>query len=87
VNISLDSLKPERFARVTRGGKVHRVLEGIKASQQAGFKPIKLNVVLMKGVNDDEVEDFLRMTLEDPIDIRFIEYMPIEDSGVELFSA
>ncbi|KAA8751476.1 GTP 3',8-cyclase MoaA [Paenibacillus sp. UASWS1643] len=81
VNISLDSLKPERFASITRGGKVQRVLDGIKASQQAGFHPIKLNVVLMKGVNDDEVEDFLRMTLDDRIDIRFIEYMPIGDSG------
>ncbi|KQY94015.1 cyclic pyranopterin phosphate synthase MoaA [Paenibacillus sp. Root52] len=81
VNISLDSLKPERFARITRGGKVDRVLDGIIASQRAGFQPIKLNVVLMKGVNDDEVEDFLRMTLEAPIDIRFIEYMPIGDSG------
>lgn len=81
VNISLDSLKPERFASITRGGKVQRVLDGIKASQKAGFHPIKLNVVLMKGVNDDEVEDFLRMTRDEPIHIRFIEYMPIGDSG------
>ncbi|CAI6057278.1 GTP 3',8-cyclase 2 [Paenibacillus sp. JJ-100] len=81
VNISFDSLKPERFAYITRGGNLHRVLEGIKASQKAGFQPIKLNVVLMKGVNDDEVNDFLRLTLDDPIDIRFIEYMPIGDCG------
>ncbi|WP_145322309.1 GTP 3',8-cyclase MoaA [Paenibacillus xylanexedens] len=81
VNISLDSLKPERFASITRGGKVQRVLDGIKASQKAGFHPIKLNVVLMKGVNDDEVEDFLRMTRDEPIHIRFIEYMPIGESG------
>ncbi|MFC9709827.1 GTP 3',8-cyclase MoaA [Paenibacillus sp. NPDC056933] len=81
VNISLDSLKPDRFASITRGGKLQRVLEGIRASQKAGFHPIKLNVVLMKGVNEDEVQDFLQMTQEEPIHIRFIEYMPIGESG------
>ncbi|QOS79790.1 GTP 3',8-cyclase MoaA [Paenibacillus sp. JNUCC31] len=81
VNISLDSLKPDRFASITRGGKLQRVLEGIRASQKAGFHPIKLNVVLMKGVNEDEVQDFLQMTREEPIHIRFIEYMPIGESG------
>ncbi|MBW7475232.1 GTP 3',8-cyclase MoaA [Paenibacillus oenotherae] len=77
VNISLDSLRADRFAMITRGGDVSKVLAGLRASQLAGFSPIKLNVVLMKGINDDEVEDFLRMTIEEPIQIRFIEYMPI----------
>lgn len=82
VNISLDSLRQDRFAMITRGGDVGRVLAGLRASQLAGFSPIKLNMVLMKGINDDEVEDFLRMTLEERIQVRFIEYMPIghEDS-------
>ncbi|TMV50335.1 GTP 3',8-cyclase MoaA [Paenibacillus mesophilus] len=81
VNISLDSLIPERFAKITRGGDVGRVLSGLKASRSAGFDPIKLNVVLMKGMNDDEVASFLRMTYEEPIHIRFIEYMPIGYEG------
>ncbi|CAH1190545.1 GTP 3',8-cyclase 2 [Paenibacillus sp. JJ-223] len=80
VNISLDSLKPDRFALITRGGKLQRVLDGLKASRAAGFHPVKLNVVLMKGVNDDEISDFLRMTLDQPIQVRFIEYMPIGGS-------
>lgn len=77
VNISLDSLKPSRFAFITRGGDLKRVLEGLEASVEAGFSPIKLNVVLMKGINDDEIDDFLRLTLERSIHVRFIEYMPI----------
>lgn len=77
VNVSLDSLDPDKYARITRGGDVGKVLEGLRASRRVGFDPIKLNVVLMKGTNDDEVEQFLRMTWEEPIHIRFIEYMPI----------
>ncbi|MBD3918563.1 GTP 3',8-cyclase MoaA [Paenibacillus sp. PR3] len=82
VNISLDSLVPEKFAMITRGGDVRKVLEGLQASYQVGFLPIKLNVVLMKGVNDNEVAQFLRMSHEQPIHIRFIEYMPIGNDGV-----
>jgi len=81
VNISLDSLVPERFARITRGGDVRRVLAGLRASRLAGLGPIKLNVVLMRGINDDEVEAFLRLTQEEDIHVRFIEYMPIGDAG------
>ena len=77
VNVSLDSLDPDKYARITRGGDVRKVLEGLQASRRVGFDPIKLNVVLMKGTNDDEVAQFLRMTWEEPIHIRFIEYMPI----------
>jgi cyclic pyranopterin phosphate synthase len=77
VNISLDSMKQDRFEKITRGGDVGKVLAGLEASFQAGFHPVKLNVVLMKGFNDDEVDDFLRMTLERNIHVRFIEYMPI----------
>jgi cyclic pyranopterin phosphate synthase len=83
VNISLDSLKPDRFKRITRGGDVSRVLESIETSYLVGFDPIKINVVLMKGMNDDEIQDFLAMTIDRPIQVRFIEYMPIghDDEG------
>ncbi|THF76063.1 GTP 3',8-cyclase MoaA [Cohnella fermenti] len=87
VNISLDSLVPERYSRITRGGDVRRVLQGLEASRRVGFAPIKLNVVLMKGINDDEVERFLRLTNEEPLHIRFIEYMPIGIPGGTDWSA
>lgn len=77
VNISLDSLKPDRFSLITRGGDINRVLASIEEAYRVGITPIKLNVVLMKGMNDDEIEDFLQMTIDRPIQVRFIEYMPI----------
>lgn len=77
VNISLDSLRQDRFSMITRGGEVSRVLKGIEAAQAAGLSPIKLNVVLMKGINDDEIKDFISLTLNRPLNVRFIEYMPI----------
>ncbi|MNB82322.1 Cyclic pyranopterin monophosphate synthase [compost metagenome] len=77
VNISIDSLRQERFAMITRGGQVAKVLQGIEAAQAAGLSPIKLNVVLMKGINDDEIKDFVALTLNSPLNVRFIEYMPI----------
>ncbi|MFC4769207.1 GTP 3',8-cyclase MoaA [Effusibacillus consociatus] len=83
VNISLDSMKQERFGKITRGGDVKKVLAGLEAAFRVGFHPIKLNVVLMKGFNEDEVDDFLRMSIDRDINIRFIEYMPIghDDDG------
>jgi cyclic pyranopterin phosphate synthase len=77
VNISLDSLRADRFSLITRGGDIHRVLASIEAAYNLGLTPIKLNVVLMKGLNDDEIEDFLQMTIDRAIQVRFIEYMPI----------
>ncbi|MFC5451501.1 GTP 3',8-cyclase MoaA [Paenibacillus aestuarii] len=77
VNISLDSLKADRFSLITRGGDIRRVLDSIEAAHRVGLSPIKLNVVLMKGINDDEIEDFLQMTIDRPVQVRFIEYMPI----------
>ncbi|MDU0202940.1 MULTISPECIES: GTP 3',8-cyclase MoaA [Paenibacillus] len=77
VNISLDSLKADRFSLITRGGDINRVLASIEEAYRVGITPIKLNVVLMKGMNDDEIEDFLQMTMDRPIQVRFIEYMPI----------
>lgn len=83
VNISLDSLRADRFAFITRGGDVRRVLDSMDTCLQVGFHPIKINVVLMKGINDDEIADFLRLSMERPLQIRFIEYMPIghQDKG------
>lgn len=77
VNISLDSLHPARFKMITRGGDVTKVLASIDACMKAGLAPIKLNVVLMKGINDDEIADFLSLTVNRNINVRFIEYMPI----------
>ncbi|RKN65493.1 GTP 3',8-cyclase MoaA [Paenibacillus ginsengarvi] len=77
VNISLDSLRADRFALVTRGGDIRKVLAGLAESVRVGFDPIKLNVVLMKGINDDEIGDFLQQTIERSLTVRFIEYMPI----------
>lgn len=83
VNISLDSFKPERFQWVTRGGKISQVLAALEASERVGFSPIKLNVVLMKGINEDEVDDFLKLTMDRDIFVRFIEYMPIGHADEE----
>jgi GTP 3',8-cyclase len=83
VNISLDSLKQDRFALITRGGDIRKVLAAVDAALSVGLDPVKLNVVLMKGINDDEIEDFLGLTFERKLNIRFIEYMPIghDDEG------
>lgn len=76
LNISLDSLNPTTFATITRGGDLGRVLDGIAAAEEAGFPPVKINMVVMRGVNDDELLDFAALTLRKPCTVRFIEYMP-----------
>ena len=75
VNISLDSLNPDRYAEITRGGDLAEVLAGIKAAEQAGLR-LKLNVVVMRDVNDSEIEAFAELSLDRSWSIRFIEYMP-----------
>ena len=77
INISLDSLNAERFRNITRVGDLDKVLRGIAAAKQAGFENIKLNTVLMRGVNDDETLDLVRFAIAQQIDISFIEEMPI----------
>ncbi|WP_214630447.1 GTP 3',8-cyclase MoaA [Paenibacillus agaridevorans] len=77
VNISLDTLDAARFRFIARRGDLRRVLEGIEAAAEAGFDPIKLNCVLLKGVNEDEIMQFLKLAYERPLHVRFIEYMPI----------
>ena len=76
VNISLDSLQEEKYKKITRGGSLETALKGIDSALKAGLLPIKINTVLIRGINDDEVEDFVRLTLERPLNIRFIELMP-----------
>lgn len=77
INISLDTLNSEKYKEITRGGDLNKVLEGIAEAKKVGFAPIKLNVVLIGGLNDDEIEDFVKLTIEDDIEVRFIELMPI----------
>jgi len=81
VNISLDSLRPERFLAMTRRDELHRVLDGIAGAQQAGFDPVKVNVVLQRGVNDDEIVDFADFGRTHGLHVRFIEFMPLDASG------
>jgi cyclic pyranopterin phosphate synthase len=82
LNISLDSLEPENFARITRGGDLARVLAGIKAAEKAGFPPVKINMVVMRGVNDHELLRFAELSMIWPYTVRFIEYMPtLADQG------
>jgi cyclic pyranopterin phosphate synthase len=76
VNVSLDTLHPDRFNQITRLGRYGDVMEGIAAARAAGLSPIKINVVGMRGINDDEVLDFARSTFEQDWDVRFIELMP-----------
>jgi len=81
INISIDSLCPERFEAITRTGKLDRVLKGIEAAQAAGIKRIKLNSVIVRGKNDDEIIPLVEFALEKGLDISFIEEMPMGDVG------
>ena len=80
VTISLDSLREDRFAAITRTGKLPVVLAGLSAALSAGFSRVKLNCVVMRGINDDEIADFAKLSLTSPISVRFIEYMPLGDA-------
>ncbi|MCG9967665.1 GTP 3',8-cyclase MoaA [Pelotomaculum terephthalicicum JT] len=81
VNISLDTLDSDRYHEFTRYGKLSRVWEGIISALDAGFHPVKLNTVVIRGFNDDEVVDIARLTMEKPLHVRFIEIMPIGSSN------
>jgi cyclic pyranopterin phosphate synthase len=76
INISLDSLKRERFFQITRRDEFERVWGGIEEALRAGLSPIKINMVAIQGLNDDEIESFARLTLRLPLTVRYIEYMP-----------
>lgn len=77
VNVSLDTLRPDRFRDLTRGGRLEETLEGIRAAVGAGLDPVKLNVVLLRGFNDDEVQDFAALACREDVQVRFIEFMPV----------
>jgi cyclic pyranopterin phosphate synthase len=77
VNVSLDTLDAHKFTRITRGGKIERVFDGIAAVEIAGLTPIKINTVAIKGVNDEELESIARLSLENDWHVRFIELMPL----------
>ncbi len=76
VNISLDTLNEEKYEFITRSGRLPEALRGIDAALQVGLSPVKVNVVVMKGINDDEIVDFVRLSYDKPISVRFIEFMP-----------
>ncbi len=77
INVSLDSLNAEKYARMTRGGNLHAVLRGIEKAERLGFAPIKINTVAMRGFNEDEILEIARLTLKKPYQVRFIELMPM----------
>lgn len=77
VNISIDSLDRDQFKKITDGGDLFKVLEGVCKAVEVGLSPVRLNVVTMKGINDHEIDSFIELTRNNPIDVRFIELMPI----------
>lgn len=81
VNLSLDTLDPEKFKTITRGGDIKPVLESIKMLLDEGMVPLKINVVLIGGFNENEIEDFVELTRNNPIHVRFIELMPIGEAS------
>ncbi len=81
VNISLDTLRPETFRKISVNASLDKVLDGIAAAEEAGLAPIKINTVVMRGVNHDEVADLAALTFEKPYHVRFIELMPFQHTG------
>jgi cyclic pyranopterin phosphate synthase len=81
VNISLDTLDADRYMEITRGGDISLVWDAIKAAESAGLSPVKINMVPIKGMNDDEIVSFASLTIENNLHIRFIEFMPAVNDG------
>ena len=81
INISIDSLRPERFEQITLRNDINKVISGIEASVIAGFSPVKINVVIMNGVNEDEILDFAKFGRDLGVIVRFIEFMPLDANG------
>ncbi|NOX35883.1 MAG: GTP 3',8-cyclase MoaA [Deltaproteobacteria bacterium] len=83
LNFSLDTLDPVKFARITGRDRFHQVFDTIFTSHELGISPVKINAVILRGINDDEIENITALTLKYPFHIRFIEYMPMGDSAIE----
>ena len=81
VNISLDTLRADRFLQMTRRDELVRVLDGIEAAKEAGFSPVKINAVIERGVNDDEILDLACFGRDHDVEVRFIEFMPLDATG------
>lgn len=81
LNISLDTLDAAKFEAISRRPGLETVLEAIDLAVELGFEPVKINCVVLRGLNDDELPDFVALTRDRPIDVRFIEYMPFDDNG------
>jgi cyclic pyranopterin phosphate synthase len=81
VNVSLDTLRPKRFKKITGRNLLSRVLSGIERAEEVGLHPVKINTVVMRGINDSEIEDFARLTLKKSYQVRFIELMPTNGCG------
>lgn len=81
VNISCDSLRPDRFAAITGRDALHQVLDGIESALAAGLDPVKVNCVVVRGLNDDEIVDFAAFGRERGVEMRFIEWMPLDGAG------
>ncbi len=81
MNVSLDTLREDRFRSITRREGLGRVLEGIHAASAAGLAPVKINMVPIRGVNEDEITEFARLTLRHPWEVRFIEFMPMGEGA------
>lgn len=84
INVSLDSLKPERFQQITQQADLHKVIDGLMVAKQVGLYPIKINMVVMKNINDDEVIDMVEFCLEHDFTLRMIEAMPMGSMGQDL---
>jgi cyclic pyranopterin phosphate synthase len=82
ITVSIDSLKPDRFKRITRTGDLATVMRGLDRCEDAGFASLKINCVTMRGTNDDEFADFARLSLTRKLTVRFIEYMPLGDAQI-----
>ncbi|MFA6808322.1 MAG: GTP 3',8-cyclase MoaA, partial [Eubacteriales bacterium] len=81
VNVSIDSLDKKKYETITRGGNLDDVLAGIRVVKEVGLLPLKINVVLIGGFNDDEIEDFVNLTVKEDIEVRFIELMPLGEAA------
>jgi cyclic pyranopterin phosphate synthase len=85
INISIDSLNPAKYKKIARAEGLADTLRGVEASIEAGLTPVKINTVLMRGVNENEIDDFIELTKDRDIHVRFIEYMPMGKDNKELY--